>query len=636
MIAHNYQICIRELIHVFLIDDTFVDQPDTPAPVFAARAFKRAIFGTPALPTKHIAKKETGEVVTKFEKPTIKPTIPDTKTYESPSKPQGILLTPGTGTSRRKRVSFGREVKATTNGMLADTGDGAARTRPRTKLQEALENSRKRRDNRRSTEDDARRLDFDPEINNDDADNVWEEVDDGDREADGTVDLNEPRSQSGRYWKSEFQKYHEEAQAEMEKLVKYKQLAKSYAKAKDAEALDLTGRLKEEQAKVIEMERRISELAGQIGAKHNRSGTAQEDNELIKDLARQTALAVQYRKKVDELEVVLRDSGCEAEGSKRRRGGPITARIQAKELSDLREELQRVKVDLALVEDRERKADMEKRELERKLSKKDTQYDSLKAEYDQLKDKNKALREEVSSLRRATQPGNGGLPTEDAQALRTEPGASSAWSKKFDDLKFNIDKEQETRRREMDDASITINRLQKEFKKTSDFKSPVQRKSSSDLRAKASLTPKLDDDTLDLLQHRPISSIRRSSTPLGRPISRGSKRTMSGRVVDKRSDPVGLASARGTPRKADTPRTIDLARLSNKSRLGLVTERALDSESDPEPKPSSVPSSRNIPTRSSLSSDRRAAAIARLEQKRAERKKARERPSIAGKENIRP
>lgn len=570
----------------------------------------------------------------KADNPTIKATIPDNRAYESPSKPQGILLTPGTGTSRRKRVSFGREVKATTNGMLAGTGDETALMRPRTKLQEALENSRKRRDKRRSNEDDARRLDFDPEVNNDDADDVWEEVDDGDREADGTVDLNEPRSQSGRYWKSEFQKYHEEAQAEMEKLVKYKQLAKSYAKAKDAEALDLAGRLKEEQAKVVEMEHKIAELAGQIGAKLGRNGGVQDNTELMKDLARQKALALQYRKKVDELEASLRAPGCETEANKRHRGGPLSGPEQAKEFSGLHQELQRVKAELAAVEDRERKADVEKRELERKLSRKETQYDSLKAEYDRLMDKNKSLREEVSGLKRASQQGNGGLLRDNTQTLSTKAGASSAWSKRLDGLDLNIDIEQETLRREIDDASVTINKLQQEFKRTSEFKSPVQRKTSSDLRAKFNRTPKFDDDTQDLLQHRPISSVRRTSTPLGRPISRGSKRTMSGRVVDKKSDPVGLASTRGTPRKADTPKTIDLARLSNKSRLGLVTERALDSESDPEPKSNSVPSSRNITTRSSLSSDRRAAAIARLEQKRADRRKARERPSVAGKENI--
>lgn len=519
--------------------------------------------------------------------------------------------------------------------MLANTADGTARTRPKTKLQEALENSRKRRDSRRSIEDDARKLDFDPEINHDEADDVWEEVDEVDGEADGTVDLNEPRSQSGRYWKSEFQKYHEEAQAEMEKLVKYKQLAKSYAKAKDAEALGLTGRLKEEQARMVEMERTIAEMAGQIGAKRGKDGGAEDDRELLKDLTRQAALAVQYRKQVDELEAALRDSGYEADGNKRHRGGPSTAREQVKELNSLRRELQRVKSDLGSIEERERKADMDKRELERKLSRKDIQYESLKAEYDSLKEANKALRDEVSSLKRASQSLDAGSLREDLKALSTGAGAPSPWSKKLEDLQSKFDKERQPCRREIEDASVTINKLQQETKKTSDFKSPAQRKSSSDLLLRSSRTPRFDDDTHDLLQHRPISSIRRTTTPLGRPIGRGSKRSVASRVGEK-SEPAGLTSTRATPRRVDTPKTVDLARLSSKSRLGLVTERALDSESDPEPKPNSAPSNWNNCTRSSsLPSERRAAAIARLEQKRAERKKARERPVIPGKENIR-
>lgn len=523
--------------------------------------------------------------------------------------------------------------------MLADTADGAARTRPKTRLQEALEISRKQRDNRRSTEDDARKLDFDPEVDNDEGDDMWEEVDENEREGDGTVDLNEPRSQSGRYWKTEFQKYHEEAQAEMEKLVKYKHLAKSYAKAKDAEALNLTGRLKEEQAKAAQMESRITQLASKMAAKQGKNGDGQDDKELLKDLSRQTALAVQYRRKVDELEAALKDSGYEEDAHKRRRGGPQTAREQSKELNDLRQELQRVRTDLDAAKERERKVDLEKKELERKLSKKDNQYESLQAEYDLLKEKNKALREEVSSLKGASRlVGDAGLLREDLKALSTGVGAPSPWSRKLEDLQSKLDKEQETRRREMEDASVTINKLQQEFKSRSDFKSPAQRKSSSDLRARINQTPKFDDDTHDLLQHRPISSIRRTTTPLGRPISRGaSKRTASGRLVDKKSEPAeGLSFTRATPRRVDTPKSVGLARLSSKSQVGLVTERPLDSESDIERKSNSGPNSRNMATRSSLSSDRRAAAIARLEQKRAERRKVRERSVIPGKENIRP
>ncbi|CAN8095781.1 unnamed protein product [Discula destructiva] len=615
-------------------DDTFVEQPDTPAPVFAARAFKRALFGTPAPPPKETLQKEIKTAAAKLDKNTAKPRInlPEPNTFDSPSKPQGILLTPGTAAARRKRVSFGRDVKAT-NPTLTETSNGANRARPKTKLQEALENSRKRRSIRSSSDDDARTLDFDPEVNNEDADDLWEEVDEFDRDAEGTLDLNEPRSQSGRYWKGEFQKYHKEAQAEMEKLVKYKQLAKSYAKAKDAEAMDLSQRLKEEQAKAVDMERRITELAGQISGKHGRTG-GQDEKELLRDLTRQTALAVQYRKQVDELEACLKDSGYEADGSKRRRGAQPTDREQARDLNDLRLELQRAKSELTVLQEREKKAETEKRELERRLSRKDAQYDSLTAELDALRDKNWALREEVSSLRRASQSDDAGRLREDLQVMSTSASAPNTWSRKHDDPDTRLDEEQVIRSRGIENARDTNNTLQQDFKRTAGLKSPALRKSSADLRARLGQTPKLDDDTQDLLQHRPIPSVRRTAT---RPINRGNKRIVSSRTDEKKPESTGLASTtRATPRRSDTPKTIELARLSRKSRLGLVTERALDSESDPEPKLNSVPSNRSVPARSSLTAERRAAVIARLEQKRAERKKSYGRSSTPGKENLRP
>lgn len=607
-------------------DDTFIEQPDTPAPVFAARAFKRAIFGTPApsneAATKRAApQKTTNADAMKPEKATFRPARIDIdpKSYESPTKPQGILLTPGTGTSRRKRVSFGRDVKPNT-GLLNDS-DASTRTRPRTKLQEALENSRKRRDTTHSDEDDARKFDFDPADDREDADDVWEEVDDVDRDTDNTVDLNEPRSQSGRYWKGEFQKYHDEARAEMEKLVKYKQLAKSYAQAKDAEALDLNERLREEQAKVVEMEKKISELAGQIGAKPGRGGSIQDDRTIMKDLSRQTALAVQYRSQVEQLETLLKDSGYEANESSRRRGGSTPP--QAQELSELRQELQRAKSDLGAAGRRELKLEAEKKELERKLSRKDTQYDKLKADYEALKDRNKAQRDEMAELKKARSIATSG----GADLLKEDHKSLSTGREKADDLQSKLKDEQEVRRREIEDASITISQLRQDFKRTSQFRSPAQRKSSADLRSNLNKTPKLDDDTHDLLQYRPLSTSKQGENILGRPVSRGSKRVVSARTRGKQS----VSSERSA---TFTPRSVDLARLSNKSRLGLITERALDSESDPETKLDSVPS-RNVSSKSALSTDRRAAAIARLEQKRAERRRARERATIPGKENVR-
>src|SRR3569833_2632322 len=81
-------------------DDTQFEQPDTPAPVFAARAFKTALFGTPArVDRAPIPAVNTVDVT--------KDICGDDKEPKSPANPSGLLLTPVTATARRKRVSFG-------------------------------------------------------------------------------------------------------------------------------------------------------------------------------------------------------------------------------------------------------------------------------------------------------------------------------------------------------------------------------------------------------------------------------------------------------------------------------------------------------------------------------------------------
>src|SRR3569833_257094 len=98
-------------------DDTQFEQPDTPAPVFAARAFKTALFGTPARVDRAPLPAVNTVAVTKD-------ICGDDKEPKSPAKPPGILLTPGTATARRKRVSFGR------GGRGGAAGPGAAAGRP--------------------------------------------------------------------------------------------------------------------------------------------------------------------------------------------------------------------------------------------------------------------------------------------------------------------------------------------------------------------------------------------------------------------------------------------------------------------------------------------------------------------------
>lgn len=604
--------------------------------------------------------------------------------FESPGKPQGILLTPGAGTSRRKRVSFGREVKP--NVAMGD--NNGLRMRPRTRLQEVLESAR-RQNNKPTAQDNSKRLYFD--LEDAEADDAWEEVDDLDRDPDITVDLNEPRSQSGRYWKTEFQKYHNEARAEMEKLVKYKQLAKSYAKAKDAEALDLNERLREEQEKVLEMEKKITELAGRIGARQSQGESTREDRKLLKDLSRETALAVQYRNQVEELEALLRDSGYGTDANRRRRAGTSQGALQTledqremrrarerlKELSDLRQELQRVKSNLSATEQRERKLEMEKRkvsvdlvqseikvaELERKLSKteterqrKDSQYERLKAEYDALKGGTKGHEKDYTGLRRSQRISRAGDPQmflDDFKPLSTEHDTLDPWADKLEDLEAKLRNEQEVRRREMEDASVTVDNFRQEFKRAPGYKSLDQR--LLDLRNKAEQTSNLDDITHDLLQNRVLREKKQTPLPLSRSASRVNKRKasgpmgsdrLSGLTAETRLDPpnrqrngISTRETRATTgvrgRSSGVPEMQRL--LNNEPRspaIGRARDRSRARKLDPVLGTIGGGAKDTALSKSALPADRRAAAMARLEQKRAERRRGAD-GIYPGKENIR-
>ena len=297
-------------------DTTQLEQPDTPAPVFAARAFKTALFGTP---TKR----------PEMSRPTRKNTaVQKSDVSDTPSKPQSILVTPGTGAAKRKRVSFGNDVSGGSLATeFADTGKGTEST--------LSKNSPKSMHN---------------------SDDEWEEEEEEEMSHDVTLDLNEPHSQSGRYWKAEFLKYHKEARAEMEKLLKYKQLAKSYAQQRDTQAVDLAERLRDEQQKVINMEKRIAENASQIvGKKQGEACGDGNPTDLLDKLGEQTTRANQYRQRVQELESQLeefllnRSGGDTPSRSRRFASSPALSATQ-KTLTETRKELRHARSQLKQVD----------------------------------------------------------------------------------------------------------------------------------------------------------------------------------------------------------------------------------------------------------------------------------------------
>ncbi|RCI16589.1 hypothetical protein L249_2008 [Ophiocordyceps polyrhachis-furcata BCC 54312] len=348
-------------------DATNAELPDTPAPVFAARALKSALFGTPAIPDDSpLTKKEARE-----SRRAMAGT--DKGSSGTPSKPPGILLTPGTGTSRRKRVSFGHHV-----------GD----TEPTTGKPPTEATS--------------------PSKGVDDSEADWEEEDDDDGFCthDVTLDLNEPHSQSGRYWKGQFERYHQEAKAEMEKLLKYKQLAKSYARQKDAEAVRLAERLREERQRVIHMEKKIADNASKIVSRRDHSDD-REPGELLAKLTKQTSLAAEYRQRVHELESELDDvmrqkdqqQGAEA-GSRRRRVVTAASPTTQKTLVETQRELRRARVQLRELDALRQEMSALKRTQTKTTSLRDKKdQSSLKLQLDQSREETRKRSEELDQLK---------------------------------------------------------------------------------------------------------------------------------------------------------------------------------------------------------------------------------------------
>jgi hypothetical protein len=474
----NYIHHLEFPFNIDLDENHELDPPETPAPVFAARALKSAIFGAPALTDDE----------TIYESDQDIKSVENTKTEShnfSPTKPAGILLTPGTGTTRRKTVSFGNEIvdrdegkqmEGKPNGRsgLADDCPGkfpspwtskaesSRKSVRKTPLTRQFESAREGKSGRTGSEVKRNSSEFNRLLNdasktegNEGAkeprmknigllqkgnQELLQELASKNTDPDMTVDLNEPHSQSGQYWKSEYEQYHEQAILEMKKLAHYKVLAKDYAMMKDTEALNLAVKLKDEQKKVIAMEDKISQLSAKIAA----SGTEENDEdspELIKELARQTALAVQYKGRVEEFRKAV--EGKDSQVSKINGGqdgkhfaSPRTeqtlldthrelkkAREQLKEMASLEEEMHSLRRALTVaqksatklqddnaklsqellhadlrLERQVEKSEKKRRSFDEYRQKKDEIYQNLQRDYDKLKEQAKSQRHNAEQL----------------------------------------------------------------------------------------------------------------------------------------------------------------------------------------------------------------------------------------------
>ncbi|EED18201.1 conserved hypothetical protein [Talaromyces stipitatus ATCC 10500] len=319
-------------------DSVVMEPPQTPGPVFAMRAFRSAIWGTPGgedndndrptsteSPGKPMLRKRNTIHQTipaapiqqpKFDKPTS-----DSTNQLSMSPTKSILVTPGTVSNRRKTVSFGetaihgdsernmalsRSNSATvspagsvTSQWMSSQSDG--RSRPRSRLTQSLldakgqaaeEPTKQNKTTRTEESLESKDLASNPKTS------PTEKHDD-------TIDLENPQSQSGQYWKTEFENYRKRTNLEISRLIQYRSSARSFARKKDIEAMRLRDELRKEEEKVTNMERRVTELASNM---MNEKADAERER-LVQDLTRQTALAVQYKHKVDTLRKTLERHG---------------------------------------------------------------------------------------------------------------------------------------------------------------------------------------------------------------------------------------------------------------------------------------------------------------------------------------
>ncbi|MCJ1324945.1 hypothetical protein MMC10_001607 [Thelotrema lepadinum] len=440
--------------------DGLIDEPpETPAHLFAVKAFKTALWGTPAPYTvrQHVdtsrAQKDarSGTITEVQDEPELheqpeEVTSPLAKArhadpFASPTK--GILVTPGASVSKRKTVSFG--------GLPKHAGNASNNPQVHKESKPAQASKLSRADLERKAKEDLRRSLFEAkakkaldneEIRKETAketDPVQAQLSKPQRETleaagvannradqspDVTVDLQCPRSKSGKHWKQEYQRDHDNSKAEMKKLIQYSQVAKSFAEKRDGDALRLSEKWKNAETKVKDMEAKVSDLAAQL------MGAQVQDErqmELVNEVASQTAKALRFKQKAEKYKLALynekpipdsTDDEAEARlGSINQYEGELSrfksevshlqkaaGRAESR-ASEVEKENMELKKTLLRVKEEMKKFEVRNREREERRKKKEEKAAAQKKELEDALEKanaqNTALQQELDSLRTA-------------------------------------------------------------------------------------------------------------------------------------------------------------------------------------------------------------------------------------------
>lgn len=554
----------------------------------------------------------------------------DRETGGTPSKPPGILLTPGTGTSKRKRVTFGHGLES--NAPSTTTA---------------------------------------PAPNSDDD---WEEEESDHINTDVTLDLNEPHSNSGRYWKEEYQKYHDGAKAEMEKLLKYKQLAKTYAQQKDTQVTRLAERLREEQSKVAKLQQMLAQTSQETrvdGVENDaNSGTAAAIVDLTKELEKQTVLATEYRDRAEDLEDKLEDALASHKALQDRRSRPVSdspgsqkalievqrelrkARTEVTEMSSLREQLATLKAQLQLAKSADAHTASEAssgpraRDLRTQLRTAQAELNTKAKEVEQLKEDMTALKTEADKR-------------DDEMRDILQRAQSKITELKRENKSLKSIEAEHTKLKSL--HAETLETIAAAEKRANGISSRPQRRHRTDekdsktaksttLREKYQQDSATEDNDIDLVsgrKHRRVSSLPAESDARGwQPFV---PRTPRDRHFLRDDIANHLQDISTTPAGEPLARHMNLGRERNSSKVKSSRSKqnaAGDDDIDllqhrfaklggPEVGAKTSNVARSALSRSALGAERHAAVLARIDKRVAEKKKARARYLI-GKENLRP
>ena len=300
--------------------------------MFAVKAFKSAMFGTPAPPatvrnTTKQPKKDDGATANArpandAEDGTLTLELKRAELAVSPAK--GILLTPGTTATRKKNVSFSG-VTAKHHDVMNQSDDdvvivenerrptGAVQTDVRRRL---FQNGPESPTPSQAADNPTAALSSSPEPPPKDQAPTKKAPPqrarqqplqaqskmDAEPQQDVTVDLKQPRSKSGKHWMQEYQREHDSSKVELKNLIRHNQITKSFAEKRDQEATEFAGKLHEAEDKLREMEQRVSGLASQLMDTQTRED---QQAEILNELATQTAQALRYKQKAERYRAAL-------------------------------------------------------------------------------------------------------------------------------------------------------------------------------------------------------------------------------------------------------------------------------------------------------------------------------------------